>query len=115
MPRMRKLPTPVHGPNYSRAMPHILSTSATMLGVCMTVLSLSRFNDDQLSFWLIDKLVALAGLLFLMSCLCSFLSMRQLEKTVSVASRFERLGESIFMAGISLLALVAVILAFIVK
>ena len=112
---MRKLPTPVHGPNYSRAMPHILSTSATMLGVCMTVLSLSRLNDDQLSFWFIDKLVALAGLLFLTSCLCSFLSMRQLNKTVSVASRFERLAESIFMTGISLLALVAVILAFIVK
>ena len=117
MPRMRKLPTPVHGPNYSRAMPHILSTSATMLGVCMTVLSLSRLDDDQISFWLVDKIVAVAGLLFLTSCLCSFLSMRQLNKTVSVsiASRFERLAESIFMTGISLLALVAVTLAFIVK
>ena len=112
---MRKLPTPVHGPNYSRAMPHILSTSATMLGVCMTVLSLSRLDNDQISFWLIDKIVAIAGLLFLTSCLCSFLSMRQLNKTASVASRFERLAESIFMTGISLLALVAVILAFIVK
>ena len=115
MPRMRKLPTPEHEPNYSRAMPHILSTSATMLGVCMTVLSLSRLDDDQISFWLIDKIVAVAGLLFLASCLCSFLSMRQLNKTVSVASRFERLAESIFMTGISLLALVAVTLAFIVK
>ena len=86
-----------------------------MLGVCMTVLSLSRLDNDQISFWLIDKIVAIAGLLFLTSCLCSFLSMRQLNKTVSVASRFERLAESIFMAGISLLALVAVILAFIVN
>ena len=86
-----------------------------MLGVCMTVLSLSRLDNDQISFWLIDKIVAIAGLLFLTSCLCSFLSMRQLNKTVSVASRFERLAESIFMTGISLLALVAVILAFIVK
>ena len=86
-----------------------------MLGVCMTVLSLSRLDDDQISFWLIDKIVAIAGLLFLTSCLCSFLSMRQLNKTVSVASRFERLAESIFMTGISLLALVAVTLAFIVK
>ena len=98
----------------SRSMPHILSTSATMLGVCMTVLSLSKLNDDLLSHWVIDKLMALAAVMFLGSCLCSFHSMRRFDLSL-VATRFERFAETIFVAGLVLLAIGAVILAFIVK
>jgi len=98
-----------------RAMPHILSTSSTMLGVCMTVLSLSKLNDDPLPYWLIDKLVALAALLFLASCLCSFLSLRSAYRTARASLALERRAEVIFIAGVSMLASAAVILAFIVR
>lgn len=95
--------------------PHILSTSATMLGVCMTLLSLSRLDDDQVAYWLIDKMVASAALIFLTSCLLSFLSMRNIEQTASATARFERRAEYLFISGLVLLGTCAVILAFVIQ
>lgn len=97
--------------NGGRAIPHILSTSSTMLGVCMTVLSLNKLGDDPLPYWFIDKLVALAALLFLASSLCSFLSLRSKDGSISL----ERRAEVVFISGLALLAGAAVILAFIVS
>lgn len=94
---------------------HILSTSSTMLGVCMTVLSLSKLDDDPLPYWLIDKLVAVAALMFLASCVCSFLSLRGLPHTRRGSMMLERRAEWVFMSGLTMLGLAAVILAFIVQ
>ncbi len=94
--------------------PHILSTSSTMLGVCMTVLSLSKLDDDPLPYWFIDKLVAVAAVLFLWSCVCSFLSLRGFSPTPRGALRLERQAEWVFMIGLTMLAVAAVILAFVV-
>ncbi|HMM75897.1 MAG TPA: hypothetical protein PJ986_09320 [Gammaproteobacteria bacterium] len=92
------------------SIPHILSTSSTMLGVCMTVLSLTKLDDDPLPYWFIDKLVAIAAVLFLVSCVCSFLSLRGFGET----PRLERHAEWVFMTGVTMLAIAAVTLAFIV-
>jgi len=104
-PAPRPLATP------GRAIPHILSTSSTMLGVCMTVLSLNKLGDDPLPYWFIDKLVALAALMFLASSLCSFISLRSEDESMGL----ERRAEVIFIGGLALLAGAAVILAFIVS
>jgi len=95
--------------------PHILSTSATMLGVCMTLLSLSRLDDDQLAYWMIDKLVAIAALIFLTSALLSFLSMRRHERTALATAYFERRAEYLFVSGLVLLGAGAIILAFVIQ
>jgi len=97
------------------SIPHILATSSTMLGVCMTVLSLSKLDDDPLPYWFIDKLVAIAAVLFLTSCVCSFLSLRGFGRSLRAALRLERQAEWVFMTGLTLLAVAAVILAFIVQ
>jgi|LNFM01.1.fsa_nt_gb hypothetical protein len=99
----------------SHAMPHILSTSSTMLGVCMTVLSLTKLSHDPLPYWLIDKVVALAALLFLTSCLCSFVSLRDVSHGLARSLRLEQRAEWIFMTGLLLLGVGAVILAFVVE
>ncbi|MCC7120396.1 MAG: hypothetical protein IT493_02465 [Gammaproteobacteria bacterium] len=104
-----------HGVRSPTSIPHILSTSSTMLGVCMTVLSLSKLDDDPLPYWFIDKLVAIAAVLFLTSCVCSFLSLRGFGDTLRGALRLERHAEWVFMAGLTMLAVAAVILAFIVR
>ncbi|MGD9602936.1 MAG: hypothetical protein AB7O21_04135 [Gammaproteobacteria bacterium] len=80
----------------------------------MTVLSLSRLNDDRLPYWLIDKLVAIAALMFLWSCVYSFKSLRGFGETVKGSLRLERHAEWVFMAGLMMLATAAVILAFVV-
>lgn len=90
---------------------HILPTSATMIGVCLTALYISLLGPPSEGRVLVDKLLALDGLVFLASALLSFLSMRVARQ----ARRWESLAESVFVGGLGLLALGAVVLAFVVS
>jgi hypothetical protein len=90
---------------------HILPTSATMIGVCLTALYISLLGPPSEGRVLVDKLLALDGLVFLASALLSFLSMRVDRQ----ARRWESLAESVFVGGLGLLALGAVVLAFVVS
>ncbi len=87
---------------------HILPTSATMLGVCVTVLSISRLAPLGTLHWLFDKLLALGSLAFLASAALSFVSIR--SRTQS--ARLEALAESIFLAGLVLLGVVTLVIVF---
>lgn len=87
---------------------HILPASATMIGVCMTVLSIGHLGPGSELHMLIDKVLAVDALVFLASALLSFMSMR----TNRVVNRFEARAELVFITGLGLLALVAVVLAF---
>lgn len=87
---------------------HILPTSATMIGVCMTVLSIGHLGPGGDWRMVVDKLLAIDALVFLVSAAMSFLSMRSQRFGV----RYEARAEAVFIAGLGLLALVAVMLAF---
>jgi uncharacterized membrane protein SirB2 len=88
---------------------HILPTSATMIGVCMTVLSISHLGPTA-GEWhmLIDKLLAVDALVFLGSALMSFAAMRAYR----LEARLEAWAEVVFIAALGILALGAVLLAF---
>lgn len=90
---------------------HILPTSATMIGVCLTALYISLLGPPSEHRLLVDKLLALDGLVFLASALLSFVSMRVRRG----AGRNERMAESVFVGGLGLLALGGVALAFVVS
>ncbi len=92
---------------------HILPTSATMIGVCMTVLSIGRLRHGGRSGVLIDKLLAIDALIFLASAVLSFTSMR--TRRVSEAGRGETWAELLFLLGLAVLALGAVVLAFVIN
>ncbi|MDQ0016648.1 hypothetical protein J2W23_005051 [Variovorax boronicumulans] len=87
---------------------HILPTSATMIGVCMTVMSIGHLGPRDDMRLLIDRLLAIDALVFLASALLSFISMRSRRS----GARLEAWGEMVFIAGLGLLALGAVTLAF---
>lgn len=87
---------------------HILPTSATMIGVCMTVLSIGHLGPHGNIHEIIDKLLAIDALVFLASALLSFMSMRSRDP----GSRHEARAESVFVTGLALLALGAFALAF---
>jgi hypothetical protein len=87
---------------------HILPTSATMIGVCMTVMSIGHLGPRDDMRLLIDRLLAIDALVFLASALLSFISMRSRRS----GARLEAWGEMVFIAGLGLLALGAVALAF---
>lgn len=89
---------------------HILPTSATMIGVCMTVLSIGHLGPGGEFRMVVDKLLAVDAVVFLVSALLSFTAMR-----VEGAGRtLEVHAELIFTGGLVLLALVAVVLAFVI-
>lgn len=90
---------------------HILPTSATMIGVCMTVLSIGHLGPGGEWRFLIDKLLAVDALLFLASALLSFMSMRSRRSK----ARLEVRAELVFISGLGLLALGAVVLAFVIN
>ena len=90
---------------------HILPASATMIGVCMTVLSIGHLGPGGEWRMVIDKLVAVDALVFLISALLSFMSMR----VPSAGQRHEARAELVFIAGLGMLALGAVVLAFVIS
>lgn len=90
---------------------HILPTSATMLGVCMTVMSIGRLGPASEWRLVMDKLMAIDALVFLTSAVLSFMSMRSPRHSGSRESQ----GEVLFLAGLALLALGAVALAFVIR
>jgi hypothetical protein len=87
---------------------HILPTSATMIGVCMTVMSIGHLGPRDDLRLVIDRMLAIDALVFLASALLSFIAMRSRRSGV----RLEAWGEMVFIAGLGLLALGAVTLAF---
>ena len=87
---------------------HILPTSATMLGVCVTVLSIGTLAPPATLHWLFDKVLALASLAFLTSASLSFVSIR----SPTQSARLEALAESIFLAGLALLGVVTLVITF---
>ncbi|MDR3453699.1 MAG: hypothetical protein P4L96_13035 [Rhodoferax sp.] len=87
---------------------HILPTSATMVGVCMTVLSIGHLGPGGDARMVIDKLLAVDAVVFLASALLSFMSIRGGHAN----GRLESRAEVVFIVGLGLLALGAVVLAF---
>jgi len=63
--------------------------SATMIGVCMPVLTIGRLTSAGNIRWLIDKLLAFDARLFLASAVLSFMSLRVLAGRRSLELRAE--------------------------
>ena len=79
--------------------PHILNASSNLLGLCFIVLtSLKLFKISQKTF--IDELTSVAIVLFMASCILSFLSIRG---NIKSKGRFENIADYLFLTGIILL------------
>ena len=87
---------------------HILPVSATMIGVCMTVISVIQLGPKSgVSSWA-DNLLAIDSLFFLVSMMLSYWSIRhqdQLVKAEIYADRF-------FMFGMIMMVTVGFLVAF---
>lgn len=100
-------PAKVPVPNLSS---HILPTSATMVGVCMTILAIGHLAPTTDVRLIIDKLLAMDALFFLVSGIFSFIAIRNPD----IAQRMERYAEQVFLFAQGVLAVSAVVLAFVV-
>jgi hypothetical protein len=84
---------------------HILPASATMVGVCMTVLSVSRLADDGV--FALGHLVAVASVLFLGSSFCAYFAIRGGGRS----RRAELVAEWFFLAGLVLATAAGLLIA----
>lgn len=87
---------------------HILPNSATMVGVCIMVISIVKSLPADTVNYFIDKALAVDSLLFMMSALLSFLSIRLEDSNL----RFERWAEIIFIIGLVSMTMITVIFSF---
>ena len=88
--------------------PHILSTSANLLGLCFLVLTSLRVLKLQKES-ILDELTTIAIILFMGSCLFSFLSIRKLA---SRSALYEQVAEYIFLGGLLVLFFTTLIITF---
>lgn len=87
---------------------HILPSSATMIGVCMTVISLAHLIPRQSISKHVNELLALDSLLFLGSAMLSYFSLRHPD----LAEKFESMADIIFLLGLAVMVIVGFVVAF---
>lgn len=87
---------------------HILPVSSTMVGVCMTVITVMQLAPKNSLSILANQLLAIDGLLFLMSTFLSYLTVRPKEHN----ERAELWADRLFLIGMVLMVLISFIVAF---
>ncbi|MGC2049206.1 MAG: hypothetical protein WA635_11425 [Gallionella sp.] len=80
---------------------HILYVSATMVGVCMTMLSIIQLIPKEIVSRWVDDALSLDSMLFLASTFLSYWSLRH----ELVSEKYEKAADLVFMAGMILLAM----------
>jgi len=79
-----------------------------MVGACIMVISIVKSLGPGLTNYLIDKALAIDSLLFMISALLSFSSIR-LEQS---SERLERWAEMVFLLGLVSMTLITVVFSF---
>jgi hypothetical protein len=87
--------------------PHILNASSNLLGLCFVVLtSLKLLNISHRT--ILDELAGCAIVLFMTSCLLSFLAIRGSKN----GKRYEDIADFTFLIGIFLLFVTTLLFSF---
>ncbi len=87
---------------------HILPTSANLLGICFLILTLKKLWKVNSIGRFVDKLDGVTILIFLIASFLSYASMRVSRR----GDLYEKIADMVFLAGLLLLSLIAVVTAF---
>jgi len=88
--------------------PHILNTSSNLLGICfivLTSLKLLKMQNDTL----VDEFTTGAMILFMISCILSFLSIKSNGR---LGERYENIAEILFLTGLACLFVTTMSITF---
>ncbi|MSM40936.1 MAG: hypothetical protein GJT30_15075 [Geobacter sp.] len=90
---------------------HVFSVSATLVGVCLTVISLFIINRRLSSVRSIgEELLAFDALMFLGACVLSYAALRLRRKERQ--HRIERLAEELFFVALTFMALICIFIVY---
>jgi hypothetical protein len=87
---------------------HILPVSATMVGVCMTVVSVIQLIPQNAVAPWADRLLAIDSLFFLASTVLSYWSLRH----PTVGTITERYADRLFLFALGVMVIVSFVIAF---
>jgi hypothetical protein len=90
---------------------HILPVSATLMGVSVTVLTLFQLVH-LLNQSIAEEILAITALLFALSCLFSYRSLR--NKKENSRRRLENIADVLFFISLFFMVVVAIIITFLV-
>ncbi len=86
---------------------HIFSVSAAMVGVCLTVIGIiNMITALKKSETWADEITALDAMIFLCSCVISYVSIKTQERRRRLV--LEKVSDLIFLGGLALMAIVCV-------
>lgn len=88
--------------------PHILSSSANLLGICFLILTSLQVLKLKAGT-AIDGILAFAILMFMASCILSFLSM---TKKNAISKKYELIAEYVFLSGLFSLFATTMLITF---
>ena len=88
---------------------HILPTSSNLLGLCFVILNLIKFWSKGGIETIIDDLVGCATILFLISSVLSYTSMRSKKKS----DFFEKIADMVFLFGLFFLTVISFLIIYV--
>jgi len=88
--------------------PHILTASSTLLGLCFVVLTSLRLNNFR-DGSIIDEFTAVAIIMFMISSILSYLSMRSKNEPSAV---YEKIADFVFLSGLVFLFVTTMLITF---
>ena len=89
--------------------PHILNTSANLLGFCLfviTSLHITNLGEAQI----VDELTSVVAVLLTISCICSFISIRTSD--LGTEKRFEDVADYLFLIALIGILITILIITF---
>jgi hypothetical protein len=91
---------------------HILPSSGTMIGVCVTLIGLVKIVEGRIvGGSRVDEYAALASLLFLASAIASYISIRHSDRA-RLSERCEVIADQSFLVGLVGIAAIAILFAY---
>lgn len=88
--------------------PHILTASSTLLGLCFVVLTSFKVRDNHETS-IIDECTSVAIVMFMTSSLLSYLSLRKFKQPKVY---YERLADKVFLTGLIFLFVTTMLITF---
>jgi len=89
----------------------ILPNASTMIGICVTAIGLVKIVEGRIGPSNVDEYAALAAVIFLLSALLSYGSLR-LDAESVLAVRLERAADFAFMLGLVALTVISLLFAY---
>lgn len=90
---------------------HILPTSGTMVGICTTLIGLVKVVEGRIGPSRVDEYAGCASLLFLVSAITSYLSIRFANR-LKLSRTLETVADQCFLFGLFGITLIGLLFAY---